>query len=179
MNAESQFILLQHTVYIQMHYHRSVVTVNSYLFFLTSVLAYCFDITAVASFESDLVAHSKDLVSSSIDKEGFNFLPIAHFVTMRPPSLIRYKQFTRVYLLKSAPFCKLFAGLGSTNMSAISHLFSHIPALSFGLFHLSFFLILSAICGITTLSFFFYSQFAVDSRSLIFSVNDTSDKLVR
>ena len=37
----------------------------------------------------------------------------------------RQAQYVQVFLLKPAPFCTLFAGLGSTNKSAISLLFSY------------------------------------------------------
>ena len=42
----------------------------------------------------------------------------------RPLSPFRQAQYAQVFSLKHAPFCTLFAGLGSTNKSAISLLFS-------------------------------------------------------
>ena len=51
-------------------------------------------------------------------------LPTAHFVLLRPSFLFRQVQFVQVFPLKPAPFCKLSAGLGSTNKSSISLLLS-------------------------------------------------------
>ena len=52
------------------------------------------------------------------------FLPTALFVALRPLFPFRQAQYVPVFLLKPAPFCTLFAGLGSTNKSAIFLLFS-------------------------------------------------------
>ena len=52
------------------------------------------------------------------------FLPTALSVAMRPLFCFRQAQYDQVFPLKPAPFCTLFAGLGSTNKSAISLLFS-------------------------------------------------------
>ena len=46
-------------------------------------------------------------------------------MALRPPFPFRQAQFAQVSLLKPAPFCTLFAGLGSTNKSATSLLFSY------------------------------------------------------
>ena len=43
------------------------------------------------------------------------YLPTAHFVALRPSIPIRLGQFVQVFPLKSVLFCKLFAGIGSTN----------------------------------------------------------------
>ena len=51
------------------------------------------------------------------------FLPTALFVALRPLFPFRQAQYVPVFLLKPAPFCTLFAGLGSTNKSAIFLLF--------------------------------------------------------
>ena len=53
------------------------------------------------------------------------FLPTALSVALRPLFPFRQAQFVPVFPLKPAPFCTLFAGLGSTNKSAISLLFSY------------------------------------------------------
>ena len=53
------------------------------------------------------------------------FLPTALFVALRPLFLFQQAQHVQVFPLKPAPFCKLFAGLGSTNTSATSLLFSY------------------------------------------------------
>ena len=52
-------------------------------------------------------------------------LPTALSVALRPLFRFRQAQFVPVFPLKPAPFCTLFAGLGSTNKSAISLLFSY------------------------------------------------------
>ena len=53
------------------------------------------------------------------------FLPTALSVALRPLFPFRQAQYVQVFLLKLAPICTLFAGLGSTNKSAISLLFSY------------------------------------------------------
>ena len=52
------------------------------------------------------------------------FLPTALSVALRPLFPFLQAQYDQVFPLKPAPFCTLFAGLGSTNKSAISLLFS-------------------------------------------------------
>ena len=52
------------------------------------------------------------------------YLPTALSVALRPLFLFRQAQYVQVFPLKPAPFCTLFAGLGSTNKSAIFLLFS-------------------------------------------------------
>ena len=52
------------------------------------------------------------------------FLPTALSVALRPHFPFQKAQYAPVFPLKPAPFCTLFAGLGSTNKSAISLLFS-------------------------------------------------------
>ena len=70
------------------------------------------------------------------------YLLTALFVALRPLFLFRQAQFGRVFPLKPAPFCTLFAGLGSTNKSSISLLFSYLTLILFS-FHLSCYLKLS------------------------------------
>ena len=53
------------------------------------------------------------------------FLPTALSVALRPLFPFRQAQYVQVYPLKPVPFCALFAGLGSTNKSAISLFFSY------------------------------------------------------
>ena len=48
------------------------------------------------------------------------YLPTALSVALRPLFPFRQAQYAQVFPLKPAPFCTLFAGLGSTNKSAIS-----------------------------------------------------------
>ena len=77
------------------------------------------------------------------------FLPTALSVALRPLFSFRQAQYTQVFPLKHAPFCTLFAGLGNTNKSAISLLFSYYLTLvlsspSCPLLHLSSYL---KLCG--------------------------------
>ena len=70
-------------------------------------------------------------------------------MALRPLSPFRQAQYAQVFPLKPAPFCTLFAGLGSTNKSAISLLFSFCLTLVLSsppcpLLHLSFYL---KLCG--------------------------------
>ena len=53
------------------------------------------------------------------------FLPTTLSVALRPLFPFRQAQYTQVFPLKPAPFCTLFAGIGSTNRPAISLLFSY------------------------------------------------------
>ena len=57
-------------------------------------------------------------------KAASAFLPTALSVALRPLFPFRQAQYAQVFPLKPAPFYTLFAGLGSTNKSAISLLFS-------------------------------------------------------
>ena len=60
-------------------------------------------------------------------KAALACLPTAYYVALK--SLFRFwqAQFVQVFPKKSAPFCKHFAGLGSTNKSATSLLLSSSP----------------------------------------------------
>ena len=51
------------------------------------------------------------------------YLPTALSVALTPLFPFRQAQYAQVFRLKPAPFCTLFAGLGSTNKSAIFLLF--------------------------------------------------------
>ena len=77
------------------------------------------------------------------------FLPTARSVALRPLFPFWQAQYVQVFPLKSAAFCTLFAGLGSTNKSAIFLLFSSCMTLVLSsppcpLLHLSFYL---KLCG--------------------------------
>ena len=79
-------------------------------------------------------------------KEALAFLPTALSVTLRLLFPFRQTQYAQVLPLKPAPFCKLFAGLGSTNKSATFLLLFLTLALSSPLcllLRLSFYLNLS------------------------------------
>ena len=52
------------------------------------------------------------------------YSPSALSVALRPLFTFQPAQYAQVFPLKPASLCELLAGLGSTNKSAISHLFS-------------------------------------------------------
>ena len=77
------------------------------------------------------------------------YLPTALSVSLRPLFPFRQAQYVQVFPLKPAPFCTLFAGLGSTNKSAIFLLLFHYLTLILSsppcpLLHLSSYL---KLCG--------------------------------
>ena len=79
-----------------------------------------------------------------LSKVGLAYLPTALSVALRLLISFQQTQHAEVSLLKPAPFCKLFAGLGSTNKSAISLCFSSYLTLALfsplcPLLHLSFY----------------------------------------
>ena len=79
------------------------------------------------------------------------YLPTALSVALRPLFSFQQAQYAQVFLLKPSRFCTLFAGLGSTNKSAISLLFSSCLTLVLSsppcpLLHLSFYFSLSGRC---------------------------------
>ena len=84
-------------------------------------------------------------------KAALAYLPTALSVALRPLFPFQQVQYAQVFPLKPAPFCKLFAGLSSTNKSAFSLLFSCLTlALSSPpcpLLRLSFYLNLSGRSG--------------------------------
>ena len=76
-------------------------------------------------------------------------LSSALFVALRPLFPFQQAQFVQVFLLKPAPFCTLFAGLGNTNKSIISLISSYYLTLvlsspPYSLLHLSSYL---KLCG--------------------------------
>ena len=80
------------------------------------------------------------------------YLPSDLSVALRPLFPFQQAQYVPVFPLKPAPFCTVFAGLGSTNKSAISLLFSFYLTLVLSsppcpLLHLSFYLKLSGRSG--------------------------------
>ena len=78
---------------------------------LSSLMIWCFGLTALFLF---LLAKSGSGVLANCSLS----------VALRPLFPFRQAQYVQVFPLKHAPFCKLFAGLGSTNKSAISLFFS-------------------------------------------------------
>ena len=101
---------------------------------LSSLMIWCFEQTALFLF---LLARA-----------ALALLPTALSVALRPLFPFRQAQYVPVFPLKPAPFCTLFAGLGSTNKSAISLFFYYLTLVLSSppcpLFHLSFYL---KLCG--------------------------------
>ena len=113
------------------------------------------------------------------------FLPTALSVALRPLFPFRQAQYAQVFPLKPAPFCTLFAGLGSTNKSAISLLLSSYLTLVLSsspcpLLRLSFYLKLSGRSGRNCLLSPLVLSGYNGSRTLNFSQEkEAADKLVR
>ena len=87
------------------------------------------------------------LFLSLLEKTSLAYLPTALSVSPRPlfPSL--HARYAQVFPLKPAPFCMLFAGLGSINKSAISLLFlSDSRFVLTTLFSSPFFLLPQSLC---------------------------------
>ena len=80
---------------------------------LSPLMIWCFGQTALFFF---LLARAAPV-----------FLPTVLSVALRPLFPFRQAQYAQVSLLKPAPFCTLFAGLGSTIKSAISLLLLSDP----------------------------------------------------
>ena len=57
-------------------------------------------------------------------KVALAYLPTALSVALRPHFSLQQAQYAQVFPMMPTPFCTLFAGLGSTNKSATSRLFS-------------------------------------------------------
>ena len=85
--------------------------------------------TALAHLDSlpphDLVLWTDGSVPFPFGKGGSGVLANVLSVALRPLFPFRQVQYVPVFPLKRAPFCTLFAGVGSTNKSAISLLFSY------------------------------------------------------
>ena len=84
------------------------------------------------------------LFLSLLANTALAYLPTALSVASRPSFSFQRAQYAQVFPLKPAPSYKLFAGLGSTNKSAISLLFSSYLTLTLSLLlcsflHLSFY----------------------------------------
>ena len=78
-----------------------------------------------------------------LSKADLGYFTTGFSVALRPFFPFQQAQYVQVFLLKPAPFCTFFAGLGSTNKSAISLLFSSYLTLVLSsppcpLLHLSF-----------------------------------------
>ena len=67
---------------------------------------------------------------SLLTKAALAYLPTTFSVALRPPFSFKQTEHNQVFSLKPAPFCTLFAGLGSTNKSATSLSFSYYLILS-------------------------------------------------
>ena len=66
----------------------------------------------------------RDLFLFLLARAAPAYFPTALSVALKPLFPFRQAQYAQVFPLKPAPFCMLFAGLGSTNKSAISLVFS-------------------------------------------------------
>ena len=86
----------------------------------------------------------------------------AFFAALTPLFPFRQAQYAQVFPLKPAPFCMLFAGLDSTNQSAIFLLFSSCPFR-----HLSSYLNSVADLGGTIFSFLLFYQAAMGPQTLV------------
>ena len=78
----------------------------------------------------DLLIKRMDLFLFFLAKTALMYLPTAHGVALRPHFHFWQAQYVQVFLLKPAPFCKLFTGPGSPNKSSVSLLFSSSPTLA-------------------------------------------------
>ena len=97
-------------------------------------------------------------VNFHFGKVALAFLPTARFVALRPLFLFGQAQYVLVFPLKPTPFCKLFAGFGSTRKSIISLPFSFFPILSLPL----------PLCLLLCLSFYLNLSGRSDRNCLIF-----------
>ena len=70
-----------------------------------------------------MILYSRQTALFLLARAAPAFLPIALSVALRPLFSFQQAQYVEVFPLKPAPFCTLFAGLGSTNKSAIYFLF--------------------------------------------------------
>ena len=106
------------------------------------------------------------------------FLPTALSVSLRPLFLLWQAQYAQVFRLKPAPFCTLFAGLGSTNKSAISLL---LLSDSRSVFSSIFPFISNSVAALsgTAFSFFLFYQAAMGLRHPFLPGNDAADELTR
>ena len=108
------------------------------------------------------------------------YLSTALSVALRLLFPLQQAQCVRVFLLKPAPFCTLFAGLGSPNKSAISLLFSYYLTLVLSsppcpLPHLFFY---PKLCGWSGRNCLLY-QATMGPRTLVFPENDAANELAR
>ena len=115
-------------------------------------------------------------------KVALAYLPTAFSEALRPLFPFQQAHYAQVFLLKPAPFCKFFAGLGSTNNSATSLLLSSYQtvALSSPLYHLLHLSLLpqSLWQELSSLSSYSIRLQWVPGHSFL-SGNDTPDELAR
>ena len=114
----------------------------------------------------DLMMWTDGFVPFSFGKGGSGVLAYAHFVPLRPLFPFHLAQYVLVFALKPGPLCKLSAGFGSTNKSAIFLLFSDSRSV-LALSSLWFYLKLSGIFGRNYLFFPLYNQTRMGPRKLI------------
>ena len=109
------------------------------------------------------------LFHSLLAKTALAYLPTALSVASRPLFPSQQAQYAQVFALKPAPFCKLFAGLGSTNKSATSLLLlSDSRSLLATLFSPPFFLLPQSLSE-TVFSLLQFYQATMGPRTLVSS----------
>ena len=107
-----------------------------------------------------------------LERAALACLPTARSVALRPLFLFQQAQCAHVFPLKPAPFCTLFTGLGSTNKSVTSLLFSSyltfdlsLPPYSF--LHIFFHLNLSVRSAAPAFSLLLFYQATMGSRTFV------------
>ena len=86
-------------------------------------------LTLTFSFLMILCSGQTALFLFLLARAALAYLPTALSVALRPLFPSQQAQYTQVFLLKPAPFCTLFAGVSSTNKSAISLFFFVLSSL--------------------------------------------------
>ena len=108
------------------------------------------------------------------------YLPTALSVALRPLVSFQQAQYAQVFPLEPAPFYTLFAGLGNTNKSATSYLFSYYQTLVMS--SPPFFILPQTLWQIWK-KLFFLSSCSIwpqwVHRQLFLPGNDTADELAR
>ena len=127
--------------YLDSHYPSA----EEYSSLFLSFAAVFFTSLALNAFFTIWYSGQTAMFLSLLAKMALAYLPTALSVASRPPFPPQQGQYAQVFPLKLAPFCTLFAGLGSTNKSAISLLFSSyltlvLSLLPCSLLHFSFYL---------------------------------------
>ena len=100
--------------------------INSLLGFFSFICCCFLYFSATECPPYDLVLWTDGSVPFPFGKHGSGVLANCSLsVALRPPFSFQQAQYAQVFPLKPGPFCKLFAGLDSTNKCAISLLSSY------------------------------------------------------